>query len=157
MKSGFDYNEYKQWANKLDIATSDFRLWLKKFLLQEAQRVVALGKPKTPVDTGFLRNSWYIGSQHISQKEQNEKGTSKSGNTKMKIDWSKSDIATIKVIGNVLQVEIGLSAEYASAIEYGHHSYEGRYMLEISINRVQKQLPARFNKEWLNFIKEKGI
>lgn len=75
----------------------------------------------------------------------------------MNIDWSNSDVANIKVIGNVLEVEIGLGAEYASFIEYGHHDYAGRYMLTISINKVQQQLPARFNKEWLQFIKEKGI
>ena len=75
----------------------------------------------------------------------------------MKIDANNSDILSIKVIGNVLQVEIGLSAEYASYIEYGHHSYPGQYMLAISINEVQKQLPARFNTEWLQFIKNKGV
>lgn len=77
MKNGFDYNEYKEWCKKLNIPTSDFRLWLKKFLLQEAQRVVAAGRPKTPVDTGYLRNSWYIGKQQINQKEQKTKGTSR--------------------------------------------------------------------------------
>ena len=157
MRSGFDYNEYKEWAKKVGIAKEDFRLWLKQFLLQEAQRVVARGKRRTPVDTGYLRNSWYIGSQNIVQVEQKTKGTSKSGRTKMQIDTAASDILSVKVIGNVLEVEIGLGADYASFIEYGQRSYEGRYMLTLSIDEVQRQLPARFNKEWLQFIKSKGV
>lgn len=147
MKSGFDYKEYVNWCKKLEITIDSFQVWLKKFLLQQAQRVVALGKPRTPVDTGFLRNSWYIGSQNIEQDVQNGKAT---------INWEKSDIADISVVGNELQVVIGLSAEYASFIEYGHRSYEGKYMLAISIDEVQRQLPARFNKEWLAFLKSGG-
>ena len=157
MNSGFDYDEYKQWAEKFNIMTSEFRLWLKQFLLQEAQRVVAKGKRRTPVDTGYLRNSWYIGNQQITQIESKRKGTSKSGNTKMQIDSKNSDVLSIKLINNVLQVEIGIGADYASYVEFGHHSYQGKYMLTISIQEVQKQLPARFNKEWLQFIKSKGV
>jgi len=154
MKSGFDYKEYVKWCKKLEITIDGFQVWLKTFLLQQAQRVVALGKPKTPVDTGFLRNSWYIGNQNIVQKRGKRK--SKSGADSAEIDWSKSDIVDISVVGDYLEVEIGLSADYASFIEYGQRSYQGRYMLTISIDEVQRQLPARFNKEWLKFIKSKG-
>lgn len=155
MKSGFDYKEYEKWAAKLSVTKDEFQTWLKQFLLQEAQRVVALGKPMTPVDTGYLRNSWYIGSQNIVQGD--IEGISKSGKRMQGINWEASDVADISVIDNYLEVEIGLGADYASFIEYGHHSYEGRYMLTISIDRIQNQLPARFNKEWLQFINQKGI
>ena len=150
MKNGFDYKEYEKWIEKLGIIKEDFQLWLRTFLLEQAQRVVANGKPRTPVDTGYLRNSWYIGSQKIVQKENYETG-------KAEIDESKSDVASIAVIGNYLEVEIGLGADYASFIEYGQRSYQGRYMLTISIDEVQRQLPARFNKEWLQFLKSRGF
>lgn len=150
MKNGFDYKEYERWVKKLGIIKDDFDLWLKQFLLEQALRVIALGKPRTPVDTGYLRNSWYIGNQQIVQKENYETGQAE-------IDTSQSDIASIAVIGNTLEVEIGLGADYASYIEYGHHSYEGRYMLTISIDEVQRQIPARFNKEWLQFLKNRGF
>lgn len=154
---GFDYKEYVKYVQSLGIAKSEFRIWLKTFLLKEAQRAVSIGKPLTPVDTGYLRNSWYIGDQKIVQTEIGAKGTSKSGNTKMRIDKSNSDVLSIKVIGNVLEVEIGLSAEYASFIEYGHRSYQGKYMLKIAIERVTNALPARFNKDFKNWLKEKGV
>lgn len=150
MKSKFDYKEYSKWVENLGIAKSDFRLWLKQFLLTEAQRVVVKAKRRTPVDTGFLRNAYGIGTQKLAFK-------TASNNYNIKLDTEKSDIASIKVIGNVLQVEIWNLADYASFIEYGHHSYEGKYMLTISIDEVQRQIPARFNKEWLLFLKEKGV
>lgn len=162
MKTGFNYKEYEKWVKNLGVAKEDFQIWLKMFLLEQAQRVVALGKPRTPVDTGYLRNSWYIGSQKIVQKDKTDKKgniiySEKSGKAMQVIDTEKSDLASIAVIGNYLQVEIGLSAEYASAIEYGHHNYPGKYMLTISIDEVQRQLPARFNKEWLQFLKSRGV
>lgn len=150
MKSGFDYKEYSKWVENLGIAKSDFRLWLKQFLLKEAQRVVAKAKRRTPVDTGFLRNAYGIGNQKLAFR-------TASNNYSIKLDTEKSDIASIKVIGNVLQVEIWNLADYASFVEYGHHSYEGKYMLTISIDEVHRQIPARFNKEWLLFLKEKGV
>ena len=154
MKSGFDYKEYEKWVNKLGIVKEDFQLWLKQFLLQEAQRVVAAGKPRTPVDTGYLRNSWYIGTQNIVQGD--IEGKSKSGKQMQGINWKASDVADISVIDDYLQVEIGLSADYASFIEYGHHSYAGRYMLEISINEVQRQLPPSTRREQVGYIPPRG-
>ena len=155
MNSGFNYKEYEKWVEKLGILKDEFQLWLKQFLLEQAERVVALGKPRTPVDTGYLRNSWYIGTQNIVQGD--IEGKSKSGKQMQGINWKASDIASIAVIDNYLEVEIGLGADYASYIEYGQRSYQGRYMLTISINEVQRQLPARFNKEWLQFLKAGGF
>ena len=147
-KSYFDFKEYSEYVQKLGIAKTEFRIWLKTFLLQQAQRVVRAGKRRTPVDTGFLRNSWYIGNQIIIQNIKNGKA---------RIDETNSDVLSIKLIGNVLEVEIGLGAEYASFVEYGHHAYEGKYMLTISIEEVQNKIPARFNKEFKNWLKEKGV
>ena len=155
MNSGFNYKEYEKWVEKLGIIKEEFQLWLKQFLLEQAERVVALGKPRTPVDTGYLRNSWYIGTQNIVQGD--IEGKSKSGKQMQGINWKASDIASIAVIDNYLEVEIGLGADYASYIEYGQRSYQGRYMLTISINEVQRQLPAQFNKEWLQFLKARGF
>ena len=125
MKSGFNYKEFQTWAKDLGTAERDFRKWLQDFLLIQAYRVVQKGKPRTPVDTGALRNSWYVGD----------------------IQW----------IGNSLQVEIGLPLEYASFQEYGTSRFDGKYMLTISINEVQRELPARFNQAWLEFLKSKGV
>ena len=105
MNSGFNYKEYEKWVEKLGILKDEFQLWLKQFLLEQAERVVALGKPRTPVDTGYLKNSWYIGTQNIVQGD--IEGKSKSGKQMQGINWKASDIASIAVIDNYLEVEIG--------------------------------------------------
>lgn len=162
MRSGFKYKEYLKWSKNLGMLRKDFNKWLKEFLLMEAQKVVATGKLLTPVDTGYLINSWYIGSQKIVQKDKlDEQGnvmiSPKSKRALQEIDWSKSDVANIDVIGNYLKVYIGLSAEYAASVEYGHDSYEGQYMLTISINKVQKKIPAEFNEAWRKLLIDKGV
>ena len=162
MKSGFDYKEYVKWVENIGMLERDFQIWLKQFLLVQAKKVVELGKPRTPVDTSELINSWSIGSQKIVQKERlDAKGnvmySSRSGRSLKEIDWSKSDIANIDVIGDYLQVEIGLTAQHASYIEYGHHSYQGRYMLTISIDEVRRQLPIEFDAAWRKLLADKGV
>lgn len=124
-KSYFDFHEYSEWVQKLGIVKSDFKKWLETFLLKEAQRVVNLGEPRTPVDTGALQRSW--------------------------------EIKDLRWTGNDLMVTISLPMEYASYVEYGHHSYEGRYMMAISINDVERALPARFDKDFKNWLKSKGV
>ena len=149
-RSGFNFKQYEKWVKDLGVAKNEFDIFLKQFLLEMAQRVISRGKFRTPVDTGYLRNSWYIGSQNIEQLIHPETGMAI-------IDKTKSDIASISVVGNTMYVEIGLSAEYASYIEYGHHNYMGRYMMTISVDEIQKQIPKRFEQEFKEFIKKYGV
>ena len=159
MTSGFNYKEFVRWAEKLGTAEKDFQLWLKMFLLQQAQRVVALAKERQElvgaIDTGAMINSWYIGNQKIALTGAG--GISKTGKATVKIDPEKSDITSIAVVGDYLQVEIGNGMEYASYIEYGQRSYTGKYLLTIALDTVRSQLPARFNKEWSQFLKARGV
>ena len=115
MKSGFNYQEYVKWVKPIVETEKAFRKWLEQFLIRQAYRVLAKGKPRTPVDTGFLKNSWYVGD----------------------IIW----------LGNSLLVEIGLGAEYASYVEYDGitRDYKGKYMLIISLDEIQRELPNQFN------------
>ena len=156
MKSGFDYTEYKKWAEKIGVAESELKVWLKQFLLTQAQRVVALAKKRQQevgaIDTGAMINSWYIGGQKIALKYSNE-----GGKDTFELDKENTDVLSIAMVGDNLEVEIGNPMEYASFIEYGQRSYTGKYLLTIAIDTVEKQLPARFNKAWLQFIKSKGV
>ena len=69
MSNDFDFKELENYCKKFEKTTQEFETFLKKFLLQQAQRVVREAKLRTPVDTGALRNSWAIGSQKIVLKE----------------------------------------------------------------------------------------
>ena len=156
--SYFDYHEFTDYIKKLHIAKEDFDTWLKEFLLQQAQRVVASAKQRQravgAIDTGFMINSWYIGDEAIVLHQ------GKNGKYSVVTDSAftrKADITDIKVVGNNLQVTIGNSAEYSSFIEFGQRSYTGKYLLTISINTVQNALPARFETEFVKFLKKKGV
>jgi len=159
IKSGFDFTEFSQYVQNLGIAKQDFRIWLKTFLLQQAQRVVRQAKLRQravgAIDTGAMINSWYIGKEKIELKTIN--GKSKSGRARVTKDLENSSVQDIRVVGNVLEVVIGNSMEYASFIEYGHHSYEGKYLLTIAIDTVQNALQGRFNSEFKKFLKDKGV
>ena len=125
--NGFDYKGFEKWAKSIGVARKEFNKWLEDFLISEAMEVEARGKPRTPVDTGLLKSCWYIGN--VVRK------------------------------GNNLEIEIGIGnpADYASFVEYGHHSYEGRYMLTLSMDEVERAMPNQFYGSWLAFLKEKGV
>ena len=140
MKSGFDYKEFKKWAESLKITENEFRKWLEIFLINKANDVRdkaqdrqstyhyinAKGLEKIGVvDTGAMLNLWYVKD----------------------VVWN----------GNDLSVEIGNNAEYASYIELGHRSFKPVYLLHIPIDEIQRNLPVEFNKEWIQFLKDKGV
>lgn len=133
---GFSINlkELNAYCSSITIFQKDFNSFLKKFLIEMAERVIARTKPRTPVDTGALRNAWQLGDIHGEGKN--------------------------------ISVEILNGMEYATEIEYGHrivHNgieagwYNGRFMLKISIDEIQRQMPSRYTEEFYAFCLEKGI
>lgn len=59
-------------------------------------------------------------------------------------------------------ITIGSPMEYASFVEYGHTLRngvwkDGRFMLTLSMEEVQKEIPKRFEKSFQQFMKGKGI
>lgn len=161
-ESGFDYSEFKNYVQNLTKASDkkDFEVFLKQFLLEMAQRVVSKAKQKTPVDTGALRNSYVIGSGKRFLKETG--GISKSGKAKVTRDLSKSTVEDIKIVGDIVEVTIGNDMEYASFQEYGYtlrngNWKQGHLMLVTSVDEIQKQLPKRFEKQFLQYMKNKGV
>ena len=157
--SGFDYEEFKNYAANLGKTEKDFQTWLKTFLLKEAQKVVRYAKQRQravgAIDTGAMINSWYIGKQKISLMQTG--GTSKSGAAKVTIDPENSTVADIKVVGSYLEVTIGNPMEYASFIEYGQRSYVGKFILTVSIALVYSALPSDFERDFIKFLKDKGV
>lgn len=157
MKNGFDYSQFEQFVKNYDKIYEEFQVWLKTFLLQQAQRVVANAKRRTPVDTGFLRAAYFIGNEAkaLRRKEGTYENDYKSAFAR------KADITDIQVVGDTLQVTISNEAEYASYVEWGHSTkaggwIEGHFMLSISISEVENAMPTRFNRAFMKFMKERG-
>lgn len=128
--SGFDFKQFEKYLKKFEEIPTDFKIFLESFLLDMGLRTISKVKPRTPVDTGALRNSWMLGNITVAKDE--------------------------------LSVEIVNPMEYASYVEYGAANRDGswrkgRFMLTISIDEIRQQLPARFEKEFNQFLKNKGI
>lgn len=129
MAKEFDFSQFEKFAENWQKMDDNFDEFLKKFLLEMANRLLAKVKPRTPVDTGAMRAMWQIGE--------------------------------IRASGRDLEVEILNGMEYASFVEYGARNVngtwrDGRFMLTISIDEVQKALPARFDKAFRAFLQGAG-
>lgn len=130
MGKNADFSQFEKFCKNWRDAYKDFDDFLRKFLLEMAQRAIADISKNTPVDTGALRASWFI--------------------------------ADVVVSGNDLHVTIGNSQSYSSFVEYGHRNWlnnswvDGYFMMTIGIDRVNQQLPLRFQKAFENYLTEKG-
>jgi hypothetical protein len=135
---GLDYSEFKRMRDNFAKLTREFDSWLHRFLLNEGMRFIAEVKPRTPVDTGDLRNHWKLD------------GITRSGDT--------------------LQVWFVNPMYYATFVEYGHAKpyksgategspdwVEGYFMMTVSLEIIQRNMPARFNQQFNAFITSLGV
>lgn len=135
---GLDYSEFQNYRNNFAKLTREFDTWMHKFLLQEGMRFIAEVKPRTPVDTGDLRNHW-------------------------KLDGMTRD-------GDTLRVWFVNPMYYATHVEYGHAKpykagaaegsadwVEGYFMMTVSLEIIERQMPARFNKQFEAFLDSLGV
>lgn len=134
----FDYSEFRRLRNNFAKLTREFDSWLHKFLLDEGMRFIREVKRRTPVDTGDLRNHWAI------------EGITRTG--------------------NLLQVTFVNPMHYASFVEYGHAKpyragaepgssdwVEGYFMMTVSLQVIQRAMPARFNQQFEAFCASLGV
>ena len=134
----FDYSDFENYRNNFAKFTREFDRWIHKFLLKEGQRFIAEVKTRTPVDTGDLRNHW-------------------------KLDGINRN-------GDELQVWFVNPMYYATFVEYGHAKpykagaapggadwVEGYFMMTVSLEVIQRNMPARFNKEFDQLITSLGV
>lgn len=130
----FDYSEFQKFRDNFAKFTNEFESWLTEFLLNEGMRFIAEVKPRTPVDTGDLRNHWKL-----------------DGITRQ---------------GDVLQVWFVNPMEYATFVEYGHAKpykagaaegsddwVEGYFMMTVSLEHINRTMPARFNNQFDAFVR----
>lgn len=133
--NGFDYHEFEKYRKNFYKMSKDFDNWLHKFLLTEGMRFIAGVKPRTPVDTGDLRNHWQLAG-----------GITREGDT--------------------LHCWFVNSMHYASFVEYGHAKpymsglagpgdenwVEGYFMMTVTIDQIQRTMPARFDAAFKQFL-----
>ena len=153
--SEFEFNEFEQFVDNWNAVYRDFEEFFKTFLLEQAMRVIAKVKPNTPVDTGAMRAMWGIGSQELVVR-------TATGSGLIEVDPERSGIASIDVVGDNLEVAIWNGMDYASFIEYGARNLdgswrEGIFILTIAVDLINRQMPARFDRAWKQFLMQRGV
>lgn len=129
----FDYSEFQKFRNNFAKFTRDFDSWLHQFLLKEGMRFIAEVKPRTPVDTGDLRNHWKLD------------GITRAGDTLQVWFVNPMYYATF--------VEYGHAKPYkAGAAEGSADWVEGYFMMTVSLEIIYRSMPARFNRELNAFL-----
>ena len=130
MRGGCDFTGLLQLKNQLENMEKNFSTWLEGFLLRQAQIVLANTKRDTPVDTGWLRESWYIGE------------IKRAGN--------KIEVSIIN------DAEYASFVEYGHMNRNRTDWIEGRFMCTLAIRDIQRKLPAKFEREFAAWVKSLG-
>lgn len=126
----FDYSDFKNMAKRFNKALDErvIERWIKEFLLQMAFKAERKIKKRTPVDSGHLRRNWQVGN--------------------------------VEKRGNAYVVEIFNNLEYALFVNNGHRTrdhkgwVEGRFMVEISMNEIERQLPKFLEKKQVELLEQ---
>ncbi|CEK34297.1 phage protein,Bacteriophage protein of unknown function (DUF646) [[Clostridium] sordellii] len=126
-----DFRELENFTKNIQKASIEFNKFIFGFLTKNAMDVLAKTKSRTPVDTGELRRNW--------------------------------EVTRIYRKGDELVVYLYNSKDYASYVENGHTTrdrqgwVEGYYMAKISIEEVERNIPKRFDREFIKFMASLGV
>lgn len=149
-----DFKEFQDLLNNFKEVQKQHEAFLRKFLTEMGMRALAQTKKLTPVDTGNLRNNW--------------------------------ELSQVYRKGDELYIVLFNPTEYASFIEDGHMQYSrwvpgewrddrfeyipgaktgmmlkekwipGFHMARISIAKVERELPKRYERALKQFMKGLG-
>lgn len=129
----FNFDEWKKLNNDLKQLQQQTPEFFKECIKELAARMLAKTIARTPVDTGRLRQGWTIGD--------------------------------IVDNGSSYEVEIINPVDYAIYVEYGHRKrnaefgmgwIDGKLMMTISIEELEREMPAFLERKLQQFI-EKGL
>lgn len=122
----FEFSEFMRFRNDLQAMQRAFPNFLRECVVELANRMLAKVVPRTPVNTGELRRSWTIGQVVVT-----------------------SVGAEIEVFNPVF---------YSPYVEYGHRTpnhegwVEGRFMMTISAEELERELPAIMERKMERFL-----
>lgn len=138
MASEFNFNEFNAYIQRVRDMQFQFEGWIRGFLLNEGLRFLAYVKPRTPVDTGDLREHWQL-----------ERFTREGDDLRI---WFVNPMyyATF--------VEYGHAKPYNSGATPGSEDWvDGYFMMTVSLAYIERNLPRRFDKAFLDWCHGLGV
>ena len=142
--SGFDYSSFEEYRRKFNKMYIEFENWLNAFLLKEGMRFIAGVKPRTPVDTGDLRNHWSLDTVTGI--------THGAGSRRELRVWFVNSMyyATF--------VEYGHAKPYKSGAAEGSADWvPGYFMMTVTLDQIERSMPARFDSAFRQFLLGLGV
>lgn len=134
----FNFSELTLFRKNFEKACNQFDAWLTKFLLDEGMRFIAGVKPRTPVDTGDLRNHWTL------------EGVTREGDTLHCWFVNSMDYAT--------HVEYGHAKPYKSGAAEGSSDWvQGYFMMTVTLDEIYRAMPARFRTAFAQFLRSMEV
>lgn len=135
---GFDFSEFQKYRDRFAAMYVQYDAWLAKFLLQQGMRFIAKVKPRTPVDTGDLRNHWQLD------------GMSREGNVLKCWFVNSMYYATF--------VEYGHAKPYKSGASEGSPDWvDGYFMMTVTLDEIERAMPSRFDAAFKQYLKSMGV
>lgn len=133
-----DFSQFEKLIKDMKATEKDFSNFLHDFLLRMANEVLRETKPKTPVDTGALKNAWALG--HVT-------GSGRD-----------IEVEIINPMEYATDIEYGhrlVKGKGADKVEVGW--FNGVFMLKTSIDNVISKMPAAYDIAFRQFCKSHGI
>jgi len=122
----FDFSELVKFRDNLQAMQKAYPNFMRECASELANRLLAKTVPRTPVDDGTLRRGWTIGQ------------------------------VTMTPAG--AEIEVFNPVYYSAYVEYGHRTpnhqgwVEGRFMMTISAQELERELPAIIERKLDRFI-----
>ena len=133
-----DFSQFEKLIKDMKATEKDFNKFLYDFLLRMAWEVIRETKPKTPVDTGALKNAWTLG--HVT-------GSGRD-----------IEVEIINPMEYTTDIEYGhrlVKGKGADKVEVGW--FNGVFMLKTSIDNVISKMPAAYDIAFRQFCQSHGI
>ena len=164
MRRGLDFSELKAYAETLrsEVENRSFEDFLKRFLIDNAEQVLALAKPRTPKDTGATMASWGLGEENFHVRSAVNRSQRESW-AAQEIDYRNLGLEIVKVDGNNMTLMLYNSMPYSSYLEYGTPGKPGwkwaagAHMMTISVDEVYNMMPSRYEQAFEKWAAERGL
>jgi len=149
-----DYRQFEDLLDSFKQVQKQHEAFLRKFLTEMGMRALAQTKKLTPVDTGNLRNRWELSQVY------------RKGDSLYIVLFNPVEYASFVEDGHMQRARfvpgsfLGNKFEYIEGYPFGmvlsNKWIPGHHMVRISISKIEREIPKRYEKALQQFMKGLG-
>lgn len=151
-----NHQQFADYVNKFTKIEQEYEKFLYRFLKQIGMRTLAQTKKLTPVDTGDLRNRWELSEIYIEGDTLCIDMINSLDYASFVEDghWQRGRWLPGEFVNGKFVYKPYVEGEDSSGIMLKEKWIPGHYMARVSIDKVKKEIPKRFERAFLQFMKE---